>query len=98
MSRHHNNQWKGARDLSLCHDNVVIRNIRGHPFEDAVAMADVAVSKLMSRHQDRQLNTTRYKVGCHDMIMMSRHHKQTNETTVGSAQCQDIKNDQSQLH
>ena len=31
MSRHHNNQWKGARDLSLCHDNIVMSQHQGTP-------------------------------------------------------------------
>ena len=48
----------------------------------------------MSRHQEQQLKTTRYKGGCHDKTMMSRHHKQATETGEGSAQCQDINNDQ----
>ena len=60
--------------------------------------ADVSASELMSRHQEQQLKTTRYKGGCHDKTMMSRHHKRSTETSEGSVQCQDIKNDQSQLH
>ena len=48
----------------------------------------------MSRHQEQQLKTAKYKSGCRDKTMMSRHHKRSTETGEGTARCHDIQNDQ----
>ena len=66
----------------------------GLPAETCKSVKRCHDNILMSRHQDQQLNTARCLSGCHDMIMMSRHHKQATEIGEGSAQYQDIKNDQ----